>query len=355
MVLPGFVDLHNDALEAEINPRPGAGLPLAIALAVLDRRLAASGVTTEFNALFFADMARNERKLTAAPERAAAVLTHGGSSQALVAHHVLFRVDVWSRDSLETALLASEGAAVRLLSLNDHTPGQGQYRDLDQFKRYYLEKLGRTNEIVESEISFQIERAATKPEIAAGVFRRVRDLAGSGGLIVMSHDDDSPEKVDLVYDVGARIGEFPVTVEAAARQRELGMTITAGAPNVVRGGSASGNISAWTLLEHGYVDALCADYHAPSLLLAVLEIVHRDLMTLPEAVRLITLNPARAVGVDSTIGSLEPGKLADIAVVDLDGSVPVVEMTLRSGQLMHFARSGRAAPEDSSLLPLATA
>jgi alpha-D-ribose 1-methylphosphonate 5-triphosphate diphosphatase len=343
LVLPGLIDLHNDAFEVEINPRPGANLPLPLALASLDRRLAAAGVTTEFDAVFFADMTRNERKLTEAPGRVRTLQQHVASGRSLVEHHALIRIDVWSPQSAELALEVCAGASVPVVSLNDHTPGQGQYRDVEQFKRYFREQLGRSAEEVERDVAFHMERAHVQSEIAAGVLARVRQVSRERDLLVSSHDDDTPERVELMYEVGARIAEFPVTLEAAFRQRELGMAITAGAPNLVRGGSASGNIGAAELLEHGLVDVLCADYHAPSLLAAMLVPARTGLMSLPEAVRLVTLNPARAVRLDATIGSIEPGKRGDVCVVDASGPVPLAELTLRAGAISSFTPTRRGA------------
>jgi len=345
LVLPGFVDLHNDALEAEVNPRPRVNLPLPFAIATLDRRLAAAGVTTEFHAVFFANMARKERKLVEAPGRARALLEHAASGRALVDHHVLFRVDIWDPASLESVLESSRGARVPLVSLNDHTPGQGQYRDIEVFKAYFREALGRSREDAERDAQAHVDHARDHPEIAPSVLARAATATRERGLILMSHDDDTSERAEQMYAVGARIAEFPVTIEAAERQRALGMTITAGAPNVVRGGSASGNLDADALLERGLVDVLCADYHAPSLIVALLKIVRAGRLGLPEAVRLVTLNAARAVRLDGTIGSLEPGKRADVAVVDPSGPVPTVELTLLGGSVRYHApsRSGALA------------
>ena len=109
------------------------------------------------------------------------------------------------------------------------------------------------------------------------------------------------------------------------------MTITAGAPNVVRGGSSSGNLAAEALIAEGLVDVLCADYHAPSLLFAAWKIATNGLVSLSDAVKMVTLHPARAVGLDHRIGSVAVGKQADLAVVDASGPAPTVEMTLRAG------------------------
>ena len=174
-------------------------------------------------------------------------------------------------------------------------------------------------------------QARERPEIAASILARIAQAARERGLILMSHDDDTVEKVDRMYAAGVRIAELPVTFEAARRQRALGMTITAGAPNVVRGGSSSGNLAAEALIAEGLVDVLCADYHAPSLLFAAWKIAASGLVGLPDAIKPVTLHPARAVGLDHRIGSLAIAKQADLAVVDASGPGPMVEMTLRAG------------------------
>jgi alpha-D-ribose 1-methylphosphonate 5-triphosphate diphosphatase len=330
-VLPGLIDLHNDGLETEINPRPGTNLPLPFALANLDRQLVATGITTEFHAVFFVNWTGKERRLDDAAQRALAILQYGQSGRALADHQVLFRLDLWTPESL-TRILATVGAAsVPLVSLNDHTPGQGQFRDVAPLKRYYREVLGKTETEIDEELAAQVTRANEQPEISNAILAAISHAARTRGLTLMSHDDDTVEKVEQMHAAGVRIAEFPVTFEAARHQRALGMTITAGAPNVVRGGSSSGNLAAEALIAEGLVDVLCADYHAPSLLLAAWKIASNGLVSLPAAVKMVTLQPARAVGLEHRIGSLAVGKQADLVVVDASGPAPTVEMTLRAG------------------------
>jgi alpha-D-ribose 1-methylphosphonate 5-triphosphate diphosphatase len=330
-VLPGLIDLHNDGLETEINPRPNTNLPLPFALANLDRQLAATGVTTEFHAVFFGNMTRKERRLEEAADRARAILAHADGGRSLVAHHVLFRLDLWTPESLERILATVDSARVPLVSLNDHTPGQGQYRDVEPLKRYYREALGKSDAETDDELWAQVALAREQPDVSEAILAGIAEAARARGLILMSHDDDTVEKVERMHAAGVRIAEFPVTFEAARHQRMLGMTITAGAPNVVRGGSSSGNLAAEALIAEGLVDVLCADYHAPSLLFGAWKIATNGLVSLPEAIRMVTLNPARAVGLDHRTGSLAVGKQADLAIVTPGPVAPAVDATIRSG------------------------
>jgi alpha-D-ribose 1-methylphosphonate 5-triphosphate diphosphatase len=339
-VLPGLVDLHNDGLESEVNPRPGTNLPLPFALANLDRQLAGCGVTTEFHAVFFTNWTSKERRLDEAAARSAIILEYGQSGRALVDHQVLFRLDLWTPESLEMILATVHLAALPLVSLNDHTPGQGQFRDVEPLKRYYREALGKSDQETDEELQAQVERARERPDISEWILEQAAQAARERGIVLMSHDDDTVEKVERMHAAGVQVAEFPVTVEAAEHQRRLGMTITAGAPNVVRGGSASGNLAAEALIARGLVDVLCADYHAPSLLFAAWKIARDGLVSLPEAVKMVTLNPARAVRLDHRIGSLAVGKQADLAVVDLVGTAPLVETTTRAGVACYRVAAG---------------
>jgi alpha-D-ribose 1-methylphosphonate 5-triphosphate diphosphatase len=296
--MPGLVDLHNDGLELEINPRPRTNLPLPLAFANCERRLIAAGVTTEFHAISFMDQASSARTAAGAADRAAyvAALQDGGGSA--VDHQILHRVDVWSPDHLDAVFASTARLAVRYLTLNDHTPGQGQFRDV-----------GRQ---VERLRDYAVLRGAAQPDrgdIEAKIARRAADQ----------------ETVPAVY---ARVGR-----EVAAQR------IVVGAPNIVRGGSQSGNLDARELIAAGLADAICADYHAPSLLPAAFRLAREGLADLPGAVRMVTLNAARAVGLRDR-GALAAGQRADLILVRLVGEVPQVERVYTRGRPVFQFASG---------------
>ena len=347
-LLPGVVDLHNDGYEYEMNPRPGANLPLPLAFSTFERRLVAAGVTTEFHAISFMDRPATGRSVSAA-ERAAeyiAELRRGGFRA--VDHQILHRLDVWSPSVLDMVFTSVDQMPVRYLSLNDHTPGQGQFRDIDGYiarmKAYELTR-GTSPLDVDGMLQTIAKRAADTETLPA-ILTRLQAEAARTPLVIATHDDDSAQKTEFGYGLGARVGEFPVTVGAARRQRELGMPIIVGAPNIVRGGSQSGNLDARELIELGLADIICADYHAPSLLPSAFRLVTDGLADLPTAIRMVTLNAARAVGLQDR-GAITPGLLADLLLVRLDADgVPCVEQAFRQGRpVFSFAQ---AAP---SLVP----
>ena len=166
------------------------------------------------------------------------------------------------------------------------------------------------------------------------VYARIAEERQRLGFEIASHDDDSPGKVDTLQTLGARVSEFPVTIEAAQRARELGMTIVVGAPNIVRGGSSSGNMDAEELFSLGLADVICADYHAPSMLPAAFRLVDDGVLDLPAAIRSLSFNAACALQ-RFDFGAIRFGYIADLVLVRRDGrELPQVERVFRSGRQM---------------------
>ncbi len=293
-VMPGIIDLHNDSLEIEVNPRPETNLPVDFALANLERRLLFSGVTTEFHAVAFMDNPRAGRTTARGAQKAAFLAEHRRSGRQLIDNQVLHRLDVWSPDSLPYIFESLDRLDTRYVSINDHTPGQGQYRDLEAFKlrmQAWQDQRGRGPDVRTAEERMQ-ERAADT-ETVPMVYARITEERERRHFTIASHDDDSPEKVEMLHGLGAGITEFPVDVESARKAKELGMWSMVGAPNIVRGGSSSGNQSAAELFSLGLADVICADYHAPSMLPAAFKLVDDGIAELTAAMRALTLQPGK--------------------------------------------------------------
>ncbi|MFN8523939.1 MAG: alpha-D-ribose 1-methylphosphonate 5-triphosphate diphosphatase [Chloroflexota bacterium] len=344
-VLPGIVDLHNDGLEIEVNPRPRAGLPLEFALGTFDRNLSAAGITTEFHAVAFMERQEMGRTGLEAERRAEFIRTLQPSAWA-VDHHLLHRIDIWSPTHVDSALSSAAASPVGYVSLNDHTPGQGQFRDLPRYlerMRSYTAVRG-TPEVDTDGVHRLIADRAEQRAVADGVYARVAARRRSDEFVLASHDDDSAEKVDAMWELGARVAEFPVTEEAARRARDRGMPIVVGAPNIMRGGSQSGNTSGIELFASGLADIICADYHAASILPAAFRLVDQGVTDLPTAIRSVSLAPARAVGMMDR-GALEAGQRADLLIVSAPSlAAPRVELTMRGGQIVYeFMHGGRLA------------
>ena len=332
-LIPGVVDLHNDNLELEVHPRASANLPLPFALSVMERRLAASGVTTEFHAVAFQERKDKNRHLTDAEVRAAFLSPFDDDPRRGVRHHILHRLDMRTPGSLEAALPTLRRASVPYISLNDHTPGQGQYRDVERFIALAQQEHATRGREQTSAAWYheQMRAKLADTETVPAFYRQVAAAMSDLPMTLATHDDDTIAKVDAQLMLGARIAEFPITLEAAHHAREHGMAVVVGAPNILRGGSQSGNLNATDLVAAGLADIICADYHAPCLIPAAFRLVQDGLLDLPAAIAMITRTPARAVGFTDR-GEITSGQLADLALVRVDASgLPQVEATFCGG------------------------
>lgn len=322
LLLPGIVDVHSDALEVDINPRPGTSFPIDFALGAFEGRVRAAGVTTVFHGVGFYEYGGRGVGRTLGQARAVATVVRirADSGRAPVTHRVLHRLDVRSASAL--AVLVDclpeprPRVAAPLVSVEDHTPGQGQFRDLTRFTAARAaEQPGRTPEEAERLVQARIA------ERGALLANRDRNLAGlaalarDGRIRLLAHDPVTVADVVDARGRGARVAEFPTTLEAARAARELGMPVVMGAPNVLRGGSHSGNVGAREVAAAGLVDALASDYSPPTLLAAALGLASDGVLPLPAAVALITAGPAACTGLTDR-GTLTEGSRADLILVD---------------------------------------
>jgi alpha-D-ribose 1-methylphosphonate 5-triphosphate diphosphatase len=341
-LMPGVVDLHNDNLEFEIHPRVNANLPLPFALSTMERRLAGAGVTTEFHSLSFQDRRDKARSVNDAQSKAAFLAELDDSPHRAVRHNILHRLDVRTDGSLESALPSLRRVRTPYVSLNDHTPGQGQYRDVDRLIRMAEQQreAGRLKEPVNRDWYLErMRKNLADTDTVAAFYASIAGELARTPMVIATHDDDTIEKVHAQLVLGATVNEFPVTFEAAQYARDHGMTILVGAPNVLRGSSQSGNISARDLVEAGLADSICADYHAPCMIPAAFKLYELGLCDLPAAIAKITRNPANAIGLTDR-GEIAIGKLADLAIVRMDDlGIPQVEATFLEGcPSLTFAR-----------------
>jgi len=341
ILMAGMIDMHGDMIEREMEPRPNVRMPMEMGLRDLDRKLASSGITTAFAALSFSPGSTyghiRSYEHTSAMIRAIGAYRH----ELLVDHRVHARFEVTFPAALAVVEeLIAEGS-VQLISLCDHTPGQGQYRNFELQKANYAKSKGITLEQAAEQLEARIaERRASTGNLEATLAAIARHCA-LHGVPLASHDDDTVEKVGLMQRLGANISEFPVTIEAAREARARGMLNAMGAPNALRGMSYSGNLSAREAHAAGLLDLLAADYHPSAMLPAVLALAQTDPDGLPGAARLATLNPARALGLEDR-GEIALGKRADLIVAD-DRGVGHVRMALRDGRTIYS--DGRLAPE----------
>jgi len=326
ILMPGMIDLHCDALEKEVEPRPGVNFPLDFACAQADRRNAAAGITTVFHSLSFAN-----RELGVRNNQVAARIgreLQAWQRYALIDNkfHARFEVTDTTAPPILSALL-DEGV-IDLISFMDHSPGQGQFRDVESF-RQYLANVYKADDATLDTIMKQ------KRDAAQGAMERMRQLAAQArarNVSIASHDDDSAAKVVVVVELGAAISEFPVNLETAQAARRHGLATLFGAPNVLRGMSQSGNMRALDAVAAGVADCLCGDYSPGSLLPAVMKLPELADISLVHAVALATRNPARAAGLHDR-GEIAVGKRADLVAVQRIGELPHPHQVWSRGRL----------------------
>jgi alpha-D-ribose 1-methylphosphonate 5-triphosphate diphosphatase len=326
-LLPGLIDLHSDAIEKLVEPRPNVHFDLHVALGEADWRLAGCGITTEFHAVSLDDNEFGVRSDGFVRELAEAIRAEADAL--LVRHKIHARLELSSQRGCDVIKQMMVEQKVGMISLMDHSPGQGQYTTEQAYREYMLRTTNRSDSEVDAILARKRIQAAAIP----GRIVHVTGLARELGLAIATHDDDTIEKVEQWPALGVTISEFPTTLEAARRAHELGLAVCMGAPNALRGKSSGGNLSALGAIEAGIADALCADYYPSAMLGAAFTLVMRKKLSLPQAIRLVTLNPAKAVGLSNAFGSLEPGKTADVIIVSLNSQgLPIVQRVFVGGR-----------------------
>lgn len=330
MLFPGFIDMHGDMIELELEPRPKVDFPMEVAVGHLDARLAAAGVTTAYAGVSFSRSAKDGDRRSFEHTSGIIRALKDNIQGLRVDHRIHARFDMTYTDAIAAldGLLAA--GAVDLVSVMDHTPGQGQYRDLEKLVAYRTHNNSVAKDEVRAEIQAKIDAAISTEEMLENL-ENISRLCKSHGVAMASHDDDTVEKAHLMADIGVVISEFPVTMEAAQTAAARGLMTAMGAPNAMRGQSYSGNLSARDAHAAGLLHILAADYHPAAILPAIRALALTDKDGLPGATRLASANPAKALKLDDR-GEIAVGKRADLFIVDARDRV--IE-TLSAGDVIH--------------------
>jgi len=320
LLLPGLVELHTDNLEKHLLPRPGAFWPADAAVVAHDAQLLASGITTALDALSVGD---DDEESPLDPMATALALDQAHRAGRLrVDHHLHLRCELPCPDLPARLAPLLEQPRLRLLSLMDHTPGQRQFRDLERYRAY-----SSRHGVAWDEAGFaaRLERLRAQQHAHAATHRaHVLAQAQARGVCLASHDDADTAHVAEAVACDASIAEFPVTLEAAQAARAAGLHVLAGAPNLVRGGSHSGNVAVAELATARVLSLLSSDYVPASLLHAVFLLAQRPDWTLYAAVATASATPAQAIGFADR-GALMPGLRADVLRVRASGQLPVIQ------------------------------
>ena len=329
-IIPGVVDLHTDNLERQVQPRLNARWPSRSAMLAHDAQCAAAGVTTVFDSLCIGDLGFDESRMRTFREGVADLDVLGPTGLLKSEHFLHLRCEMPAKDVLEMLDPVADHIEVRMVSLMDHSPGVGQYANVERYKALRRSS-GMSAEVIDRRIDELVaQRARLRTPNRHAILARIAPRLARGDIVVASHDDETLAEITENVADGIGISEFPVTLAAAAAARRLGMTVIAGAPNIVRGGSHSGNVNAADLVRARSVDAFASDYVPAALIEAAFICADTTGITLPAAIAMITDNPARMANLTDR-GRLAVGLRADFVRLRLFEGQPVVREVFRAG------------------------
>ncbi len=329
-MLPGFVDIHGDSLENAIAPRPAAPFPLQYILPSFDAELTAHGITTMYYCLAMADLGETLTKPLRRREQVKSIIEalNFFRPQARIRTNIHLRYEILDVESLESLCELVKSREVDLLSIMDHTPGHGVFKNIEAY-REYRKRSGGTLAEADEEMH---KRFSLREKVDMQKVENLIRLCHDQGIVTASHDDHTKEKVQQAKEMGIEVAEFPVNREAAIAARELGMDTVFGAANLVRDQSHAGNVLASDMIRQGLCSIICSDYSPMAMLQGLFKIKEQSDIPFPELVALFSLNPARAVGIAHETGSIQEGKRADLVLVAKKNHPPRVVATFVAGE-----------------------
>jgi len=315
-LIPGLIDLHTDALERHMSPRTGVRWPSQAALLTHDAHIAGSGITTVFDSISMGVLGEDEaahRELAQTWVEAMASLEDAH----LRAEHILhLRLELPHPFIVNAFLEFATLPALGLVSLMDHSPGHGQYADVERWRRNL--RFASTEEEADKRLRRKLE---LREQYAEPNRERLAAIAMERGLPLASHDDRTEQEVTRAASLGVTISEFPVTLEAAAAAKRHRMSVVMGGPNLVLGRSHSGNAAASDVANSGWLDCLSSDYVPASMLHGAFLLAQEHGFSLPGAIATVTSRPAAIAGLADR-GSLQEGLRADLARVRCVNEAP---------------------------------
>jgi len=326
-LIPGIVDVHTDNLERQVQPRTNARWPSRSAMIAHDAQCAVAGVTTVLDALCLGDLGFEKSRIRTFQEGVRDLDALADTGLLKSEHFLHLRCEMPAPDVMELVEPVADHKRVRMISLMDHSPGVGQYANVDNYRA-----LRRKEHMAEAAIEVRIaelqeQRGRLRDPNRRALLARVAGL----DIVLASHDDRTAEEIEENHADGIGISEFPVTMLAAKAAKAHGMAVVAGAPNIVRGGSHSGNVNAADLVRAGAVDALASDYVPASLVEAAFLCVEAAGIALHDSVALVTDGPARMAHLHDR-GRIEIGLRADLVRVRVHEGLAVVRQVWRAGE-----------------------
>ena len=324
-IMPGLIDLHSDQVVGYIRPRPLSQMDFEFAFKVLERDLLGAGITTMYHSLslYKYDLFGNGLlKSMDNIQKVADLIASMHERSHLIRHRLHLRIEIDNLEAFDIVREMINQGKAHLISFMDHTPGQGQYRDVEVYRNTITSYKG--DEISSLGFDGVMEYHKNKTVLSPEQRKELAGLAHDKGISVASHDDDSDEKLILNKELGVNISEFPISMKTARTAKEYGFQIVVGAANILRGNSHNGNLSAVEAILEGCADIICSDYYPAAVLSSIFHMHEKHGVPLPQMANKASLNPAKALRTDKDYGSLEEGKKADLLIVDLLDGYPVI-------------------------------
>jgi len=332
-IIPGLIDIHSDKIEQYINPRPTSQMDFEFALKTCERDLLNAGITTMYHSLsLFRDeiFGKSTFRTKENVQKMADLISDIHHRNHLIHHRLHLRIEIDNLEAFDVVREMITQGKAHLISFMDHTPGQGQYSSLAA----YHDAISKYNGKEISTLGFDgvLDYHNEKDVLSYEQLKELVTIAHENGISAASHDDDTIEKIMLNKTLGVDISEFPITLNAARSAKSNGFYTVAGAANILRNGSHSGNMSATEAVLDDCVDIICSDYYPAALLHSIFLMYHKYDIPLPKMVNLATLNPAKAMKTDKDYGSVEQGKKADLLIADVLDGYPVITHVFVDGR-----------------------
>lgn len=330
-LIPGLIELHTDNHEKYFEPRPGVHWPAKYALLSHDAQMASAGITTVFDAIAvgygFGELSASRERIAA--ESIQTLLEVRDEAIFRVDHRIHLRCEVSCRGTDESFEPWAGVPGIDLVSLMDHAPGQRQFASIEKYREYNQKKYGYPDDVF---AQMMLDHAASSAQFSEPNRQRIAALCHRHGIALASHDDASIAHVEESVALGCTLAEFPTTLEAGQASHTRGLKVMMGAPNVIRGGSHSGNVAAKDFATAGWLDVLSSDYYPSALLQAAVKLTEPEIgVPLEQALAMVTSGPAQAAGL-SDRGVLAEGKRADFVVFADDHQAVRVLQTFVSGR-----------------------
>ncbi|MFA6342870.1 MAG: alpha-D-ribose 1-methylphosphonate 5-triphosphate diphosphatase [Fibrobacteraceae bacterium] len=334
-IAPGFIDIHNDKIEQFICPRPTSIMNFDLAMNECERELLLQGITTIYHSLaLFKDNFFGTSPLRTKENvmKLADLIQKRFEQSNLIRHRFHLRIEIDNLDAYDIAKTMILNHKVHEISFMDHTPGQGQYKNLEIYEKTISSYKGK--EIETLGFDGVLNYHENKQTLSFEQLKELTELAHQNKITVASHDDDSLEKLMLNKKINVDISEFPITLEAAKHAKKLGFKTVAGAPNILLGGSHSGNMNASHAILENCIDILCSDYYPAAMLHSVFIMNQKEHVPLHEMINKVALNPASAMNINEDYGSIEIGKKADLLLINFENNFPVINQIFVDGKIV---------------------